>query len=203
METDDKHYFFEGLFIIVFTIAGALLFAWFGTFEHRDDVLYRIRFSESVTGLAVGEPVKYRGVDVGTVKTMRIDPEDPRLVQVDVKIRKDTPITTETKATLTMKGITGSMSVELTGSSPNAKSLISATPPGEVPVIPSEKSKLSSFFDDLPKVMKKFSGIESQAQKVLTDVGEITKDVKEVTKEVKEDPSLLLRGRKKKKENVQ
>jgi phospholipid/cholesterol/gamma-HCH transport system substrate-binding protein len=191
METDDRHYFFEGLFIIVFTIAGALLFAWFGTFEHGDDVLYRIRFSESVSGLTVGDPVKYRGVDVGTVKAMRVDPDDSRLVQVDVKIGKDTPVTTETKATLTMKGITGSLSVELTGGSPKAKSLVLATPSGEVPVIASEKSKFGTFFDELPKVMNKLSGLETQAQKVLSDVGDVTKDVKE-------DPSLLLRGRRKK-----
>lgn len=198
METDDRHYFFEGLFIIFFVLAGALLFVWLGTFEHRDDVLYRIRFSESVSGLAMGDVVKYRGVDVGTVKTMRIDPTDPRLIQVDVKIHKDTPVTTETKATLKMRGLTGSLWVELAGGGPNAKSLISATPPGEMPVIPSERSSLSTFFDELPKVMKKFSGLETQAQKILIDVGDVTKDVKEVTKDVKEDPSLLLRGRKKK-----
>jgi phospholipid/cholesterol/gamma-HCH transport system substrate-binding protein len=191
METDDRHYFFEGVFIIVFTIAGALLFAWFGTFDHRDDVLYRIRFTESVSGLAVGDAVKYHGVDAGTVKTMKIARDDPRVVQVDVKIRKDTPVTAETKATLVMKGITGSVAIELTGSSPNAKSLVATTAPGEVPLIPSEKSKFSAFFDELPKMMKKFAGLETQAQKILGDVDD-------VTKEVKEDPSLLLRGRKKK-----
>ena len=198
METDDKHYFFEGLFIIVFVVAGALLFVWLGTFERRDDVLYRIRFAESVSGLAMGDVVKYRGVDVGTVKTMRIDPDDSRLVLVEVKIDKDTPVTTETKATLKMRGITGLLWVELTGGSPNAKSLVSATPSGEVPVIPSERSSVSAFFDELPKVMKKLSGLETQAQKILTDVGEVTKDVKDVAKDVKEDPSLLLRGRRKK-----
>ena len=191
METDDRHYFFEGLFIIVLTIAAVLLFAWFGTYERRDDVLYRIRFTESVNGLAVGDAVNYRGVDVGTVKTMRIDPDDPRLVQVDVRIARDTPITTETRATLTMKGITGSVSIELSGSRPDAKSLVSATPAGEVPVIPSEKSKMSAFFDELPRAMKKFTALEADAQKVLSDVGD-------VAKEVKENPSVLLRGRRKK-----
>jgi len=34
------------------------------------DVLYRIHFAESVSGLSLGDPVKYLGVDVGTVKTM-------------------------------------------------------------------------------------------------------------------------------------
>ena len=198
METDDKHYFFEGLFIIVFAVAAALIFVWLGSSGHRDDVLYRIRFGESVNGLAVGDEVKFRGVDIGSVHAMQLDEKDPRFVVVDVKLRKDAPITTDTKATLKMKGITGGVSIELTGGSPGAKSLIAATPPGEIPLIQSEKSTMTSLFEELPKAMKKFVGLESQAQKVLTDVGEVTKDIGEVAKEVKENPSVLLRGRPKK-----
>jgi phospholipid/cholesterol/gamma-HCH transport system substrate-binding protein len=190
METDDRHYFFEGLFIVVFTIAGVLLFVWLGASGHRDDVVYRIRFLESVSGLGVGDAVTYRGVDVGSVKRMSLPADDPRVVLVDVSLRKDAPITTETKATLKMKGITGAVSIELTGGAPGAKSLVSATPAGEIPVIPSEKSAMSSLFEDLPKAVKKFTGIENQTQKVLSDVGD-------VTKQVKEDPSVLLRRKKK------
>ena len=73
METD-KHYFLEGLFIIGFFLAAALFAVWLGSPGHRDDVLYRIRFPDSVSGLTVGDPVKFLGVDVGTVKSMIIDP---------------------------------------------------------------------------------------------------------------------------------
>ena len=73
----DKHYFIEGLFIIGFTIAAAVFAVWLGSPGRHDDVLYRIHFPESVSGLAVGDPVKFRGVDVGTVKTMSIDPRQP------------------------------------------------------------------------------------------------------------------------------
>ena len=67
METD-RHYFFEGLFIIGLAVAAVLFFIWLTSAGHRDDVLYRIHFAESVSGLALGDPVKYRGVDVGMVK---------------------------------------------------------------------------------------------------------------------------------------
>ena len=69
METD-KHYFFEGLFIIGMAIAAALFSIWLVSTGHRDDVLYRIHFEESVSGLSVGDPVKFHGVNVGTVKTI-------------------------------------------------------------------------------------------------------------------------------------
>lgn len=190
METD-KHYFFEGLFIIVFSVGAAFFFVWLAGTGHRDDVPYRIHFAESVSGLALGDPVKYRGVDIGTVKAMSLDAADPRRVQVDVMLRKDAPVKTDTKASLRLKGITGVVFVELNGGNPNAKLLTEATPDGKIPEIPSEKSRLTALLDQLPKVVEKFSAIEDQAKQVVTDVGGLTN-------KIKEDPSVLLRRPKEK-----
>jgi phospholipid/cholesterol/gamma-HCH transport system substrate-binding protein len=190
METD-KHYFFEGLFIIVIMLAATLAFVWLAKTGHRDDVIYRIHFNESVSGMSPGDAVKFRGVDVGTVKAMAIDTDDPRRVLVDVRLRKETPVKTDTKATLKLKGITGVVFIELDGGSANAQLLAAATPEGQLPEIPSEKSNLTTFLDELPKLAKKFSSLEDKTHKVLTDVGE-------VTQKVKENPSVLLRRPKEK-----
>ena len=187
----DKHFFFEGLFIIGLAVAAAFFFVWLGGSGERDDVLYRIRFGESVSGLELGEPVKYRGVNVGTVKAMALDPADPRVVQVDIGLHKDAPIRTDTKASLKLKGITGVVFVELSGGSPKAKSLLAATPVGKLPEIPAEKSNLNTVLDQLPAMLERFGAIESETKKVLGDVGELTD-------RIKEDPSLLLRGPKEK-----
>lgn len=178
METD-KHYFIEGLFIIGLTAAAAFFFVWLSTTGHRDDVLYRIHFNESVSGLALGDPVKFRGVDVGTVKTMALDAADPRRVQVEVRLRKEAPVKTDTKASLKLKGITGVVFIELNGGSPGAKALAAVTPEGQVPEIASEPSSLASVLDQLPKVIEKFSAIEDQTKKVVTDVGEVTGKIKD------------------------
>lgn len=184
----DRHYFIEGLFIIGFSIAAALFAIWLVGTGHGDDVVYRIHFTESVSGLAVGDPVKFHGVDVGTVKAIALDPTDPNVVQVDIRARKDAPIKTDTKATLKLKGITGVVFIELDGGSINSPTLLASTGEGQIPEIRSEKSTLTTFLDQLPKVLEKFSSIETQVKKVVTDVGG-------VTSEIKEDPSLLLRGR--------
>lgn len=184
METD-KHYFIEGLFIIGFSVAAAFFFVWLASSGHRDDVAYRIHFAESVSGLALGDPVKFRGVDVGTVKAMAIDAADPRLVQVDVRLRKDAPVKTDTKATLKLKGITGVVYIELDGGSAEAKTLIAATPEGQIPEIPADKSSLASVLDELPKVLAKFSSLEDRANKVVADVGGLIG-------KLKENPSLLV-----------
>ena len=186
METD-KRYFIEGLFIIVLLVGMAIFFVWLANSGKRDDVLYRIHFAESVSGLSLGDSVKFHGVDVGTVRQMVLDPEDPRRVQVDVKLRKEAPVKTDTRASLVLKGITGVVYVELNGGSPEAKRLVEVTPSNEIPEIRSEKSRLTTLLDQLPKVVEKFSALEDQAKKVVTDVGG-------VTAKIKEDPSVLLRG---------
>lgn len=185
METD-KHYFFEGLFIIVFSVAAAFFAVWIGSTGHNDDVIYRIHFAESVSGLTVGDTVKFRGVDVGTVKSMILDPENPSQVVVKVRLRKETPVKTDTRASLVLKGITGVVFIELNGGDPAAKSLLAATPPGTMPEIPSEKTGLKAVLEELPKLVDKFSAIEDQIKKVTTGVGALTN-------KVKDNPSLLLR----------
>jgi phospholipid/cholesterol/gamma-HCH transport system substrate-binding protein len=190
METE-RHYFFEGLFIIVLALGAAFAFVWLSGSGQRDDVLYRIHFDESVSGLSVGDPVKFRGVDVGTVKSMSLDPENPRLVQVDVALRKDAPVKTDTKASLKLKGITGVLFIELNGGSANAKPLVAATPEGAIPEIAAEKSALTTALEALPKAIDRFIALEGQTKKVLSDVGA-------TTSEIKENPSSLIFGAKSK-----
>ncbi len=187
METD-KRYFFEGLFIIGLCAAAAFFFVWLAGQGHRDDERYRIYFADSVSGLAVGDAVKFHGVDVGEVEAMSIDQKDARRVRVDLRLRQGTPIKTDTRASLKLKGITGAVLVDLDGGGPDAQSLAANTTAGQTPEIPANKTvSLSSIMERLPKVIDKFSSIEDQTHKVLSNVGE-------VVSKVKENPSLLLRG---------
>ena len=187
----DKRYFIEGLFIIGLAVAAAFFAIWIENAGDRDDVAYRIRFAESVSGLALGDSVKYRGVDVGRVESIALDPDDPKLVQVEVRLRKDAPVKTDTKASLRLKGITGTVYVELDGGSAVAPSLAAATPEGQVPEIAYKKSNIATLEEQLPTVLRKFSALEDKAGKVLADVGG-------VTSQIKEDPSVLLFGPKEK-----
>jgi phospholipid/cholesterol/gamma-HCH transport system substrate-binding protein len=203
----DKRYFIEGLFILFFTAAAALFAIWLGSPGERDDVIYRIRFVDSVSGLAIGDPVKYHGVDVGNVKAMALDPRDPRQVIVDVRLRKETPVKQDTRASLALKGITGSVLIELNGGSPESPSLLAATPPNLTPEIPSEQTGLKAMLDGLPEAVGKLSAtadkfslmadrisaLANKFSKVGDQTREVMNDVGEFTAKVKENPSLLLR----------
>jgi phospholipid/cholesterol/gamma-HCH transport system substrate-binding protein len=200
----DRHYFFEGLFIIGLAIAVAVAFVWVARSGRSDDMLYRIHFVESVSGLVLGDAVKFHGVDVGTVKALELDTADPTRVRVDVSLRKDAPVKTDTKASLRLKGLTGAVYVELTGGGAEAKRLVEATAPGQIPEIASEKSQLTTLLESIPKMVETVTALGGQATRVMKDVGAVTNtmksaagDIKETTSKVKEDPSLLIWKKKK------
>lgn len=198
METE-RHYFAVGLFIIGLGVVLAAFAIWLAGSGRADDVPYRIYFNESVSGLVKGGAVKYRGVDVGIVDTIRIDPKDPRRIRVDVRLLQSAPVTTETTASLKMQGITGTVFIELSGGGPKAELLTDVTPRDKVPVIPSEVSGIAAVVNQLPMIMDKLSRFVDQMNSIASDeniasLGDllnnttaITLDVRDIVRESKRD----------------
>ena len=69
-------------------------------------VIYSMYFQNDVSGLMMGGPVFYLGVEVGNVIRMEIIPGNPMSVRVDVEVLETTPIDTGTSASLVFQGIT-------------------------------------------------------------------------------------------------
>ena len=90
---------------------------------------YVIRFRESVNGLDRGSPVKLRGVRVGNIERIRIDPDNVEVVEIVVSVDPNTPIKVDSEAVMTMQGITGLKFIELTGGTREAARL---EPGGEI-----------------------------------------------------------------------
>lgn len=111
------NYALVGGFVLVLgaaLIAGALWLASGGAFQKQYD-LYRAVSDESVAGLNLNAPVKYNGVEVGKVKEIRLDPDDPERVNLVFAIERGTPIKQDTLAVLNTQGLTGIAYVELSG----------------------------------------------------------------------------------------
>lgn len=150
-------------------IAAVAFAMWIAAAGKEDTILYRTRFSESVSGLTIGSAVKFRGVNVGTVEDIKIDQADTRLIQVDMRIRKDTPIKADTVASLKPQGITGVVFVELAGGNLTTPNLAEQAPRGEVPEIPSEESSISTIVNQIPDLLNKTSEIADHIKKLLND----------------------------------
>lgn len=96
---------------------------------------------ESVAGLNLNAPVRYRGVEVGRVQKIALDPDNVEQVQLTLAIESGTPIKVDNIAVLSTQGVTGIAFVDLTGGSRDSP-LLRAVPDGPLPVIRSGPSLL-------------------------------------------------------------
>jgi phospholipid/cholesterol/gamma-HCH transport system substrate-binding protein len=133
----------------------------------RSQARYQIAFTGSVSGLQEDSPVLYRGIPVGRVADIRIDPEDIETVLVTVEIDRRTPIKADTIATLEMQGITGIAYVQLRGGTQASVRLDpNATPP---PRIPSRRSALERVFDSTPELLGHAVALVDRRTRLLGD----------------------------------
>lgn len=135
---------------VFLSVSGALFAATIAVFAGlaflTDEERYHIRFEESVTGLDVGAPVELRGVEVGSVREIGIDPDNVELVRVTIGVDADVPIREDSRALLMMQGITGLRFVEIRGGSAEADVL---SPGSSIPAGESVLTRLSGSAEDL------------------------------------------------------
>jgi phospholipid/cholesterol/gamma-HCH transport system substrate-binding protein len=74
---------------------------------------YRVVSTGPVSGLNPEAQVRYRGMGVGRVKGIALDPKDPRRILVSIEVDDGIPVTKGTYAQLGMEGITGIAYVHL------------------------------------------------------------------------------------------
>jgi phospholipid/cholesterol/gamma-HCH transport system substrate-binding protein len=118
------NYILVGSFVAFLGAAVLVGILWLGKTDYRGSYdRYEAYMKESVAGLSVDSTVKYRGVDVGRVKTIALNPGNPEEVQLTLDIERGTPIKTDTIAVLETQGLTGLASINLTGGSRDAPAL--------------------------------------------------------------------------------
>lgn len=118
------NYLAVGLFVAVLGAAILAGILWLGKTDYRGVYeRYEAYMRESVAGLSVDSTVKYRGVDVGRVRAIALNPENPEEVRLSLDIVRGTPIKTDTVAILQTQGLTGLATVNLTGGSRDAPPL--------------------------------------------------------------------------------
>lgn len=137
------NYVVVGVFVAVLGAAVLLVVLWLGKSDYRGIYdRYYAYTQESVAGLSVNSTVKYRGVDVGRVKDIALNPENPEEVRLTLDILHATPVKTDTVAVLETQGLTGLARVNLNGGNRESPAL-EVAPGQEYPVI---KTGPSLFF---------------------------------------------------------
>jgi phospholipid/cholesterol/gamma-HCH transport system substrate-binding protein len=165
----EANYAAVGAFVLlVIALATAVVFWYSDARDSRDFDRYEVYFEGSVSGLTVGSTVRYLGVDIGRVVSMRIDPRNAARVQVLVDIDQEAPISDKTVAELSLLGVTGLLYIDLLGDA-GTKRLSAVVPGDRYPVIRSVRSGFDVILSGVPEVMGRASEVAQRASRLLSD----------------------------------
>ncbi len=159
-----------GAFVLGLGAVAVAIVLWLasgGAWKKQVD-LYLAISDESVAGLNVNAMVKYNGVDVGTVRQIRLDPANPQRVRLLFAIERGTPIKQDTLAMLRTQGLTGIAYVELSGGVQGAPEL-QATAGEPYPVIQTKASLGARLENVLSGVLSKLDRTSSHIDAILSD----------------------------------
>ncbi|MBS0000919.1 MAG: MCE family protein [Cyclobacteriaceae bacterium] len=190
-----------GIFLVVSSTILLIIVAYFTAREIfvKEDTYFISFEGISVGGLEIGSPVKYLGIKVGTITDITIDPENVNRVIIELALKPDTPIKTDTRADITSIGITGLKNIGIRGGSNDSKALkpgsyinagssITEEITGKAEIIAEKAEKVLNnlqLFTD-PSNLDKFSGmidkitlLTENASLTLTRVDSVVNDNRE------------------------
>jgi phospholipid/cholesterol/gamma-HCH transport system substrate-binding protein len=161
-------------------------------FNQKTYSLYTVYLHEAASGLSEESPVKYNGVQVGFVKSIKINKNDPRQVEITLSIEEGTPITTSTSATLLSQGITGVTYVGLSAGSSDLTPL-KKMPDEPYPVIPAKPSLFNQLDSLLRQASDDVSKVSAQIQRVFNKENArfIRKTLANISKASQDFPDLM------------
>jgi len=199
--TQKANFFKLGLFIIIaFTLFTAFLIAFgAGEFMHKE-LIVETCFNESVQGLDIGSKVKYKGVEIGSVKSITTPArvynaasdyvlvtfalhEDCYLGQTgkDLTHRVRKAISKGLRTQLAFKGLTGAAYLETDYSPGLKKSLDISWKPRHI-YIPSRKSSMKRLGDALSQILDSITRINIVG--ITNNLGEFVKTLNNKTKKL-------------------
>ena len=191
METR-AHYVLIGAFVLSAVAAAFLFVLWLGQTQREFDE-YDVVFTERVSGLSKGGQVRFNGIQKGEVTSLDIDPDNPSIVIARVRVDRDTPVKTDTRAELELVGFTGLAVISFVGGSPE-KPLLKDSVRG-IPKINADTTGLAAFFEGSGDIV-------AAAQRLLSDensesVRRTLKSVADISEQVagdKEEISTVIRN---------
>lgn len=172
-----------GLFMTCGSIIALVALIWLGMTKYFEEGrYYATYFDQSVQGLSIDSPVKYRGVSVGRVDQIKVAP-DAKLIMVVMVIESGLPTDQEVVAQLKVVGITGAMFIELDRAN---DADLKGTPQLEFnspfPIIASKPSEISRLLGGIDDVLQKFAafdlpGIADRTKTALDNINETAEGI--------------------------
>ena len=144
-----SHALAAGTFVVLLLALVIALSVWL-TRDTRDLQTYELSSPDAVTGLQPQASVRYKGVNIGKVTAIALDPQKIGNVLIQVAIDTQAPITESTFGTLGFQGVTGLAFVQLDDEGQSTVLLPpSEGAPPRIPMRPSLLTKLTDQGEDL------------------------------------------------------
>ncbi|MCO5729992.1 MlaD family protein [Rhizobium sp. SSA_523] len=179
METK-ANYALVGFFTLLVVLAAFGFVYWMAQFGRGGPTAeLAIRIPGSANGLSVGSAVRFNGIAVGTVRNLRIDPEDPRYSIAFTEVQTSAPVYPSTKAVLEVQGLTGAAYIELSGGNTGEENLLKkAEETGRPAVLIADQSSVTNLLATADKILQRADDAIGQIQGFVTDArGPLTKTI--------------------------
>ncbi len=156
------------------TVIGAvviMLFAmWISTGEFRRGFNeYDVVFDDPVRGLTEGGEVRFNGIKVGEVESLRIDPDNTNRVIARIRVSTDVPVKADSEAQLEPIGLTGVTLIQLSSGSADAELLRPGVFAGPRPRIQGRGSQIDVIVARGEEVALRASEAMAAVRDLLTD----------------------------------
>ena len=155
------------------TVIGAVLIMIFAIWLASGDIRhgfneYDVVFDDPVRGLSEGGEVRFNGIKVGEVDSLRIDPDNTNRVIARIKVSSDVPVKTDSNAQLEPIGLTGVTLIQLSAGSADAQ-LLRPGFGGPPPRIRGRGSQIDILFERSEDIALRASEAMAAVRDLLTD----------------------------------
>lgn len=156
METK-ANYAIVGFFTVAVIAAAFVFVYWMSLYGRSGPVADLIvRIPGSANGLSVGSPVRFNGIQIGSVKSLAIDASDPNYSVAFTEVSADAPIYESTRAILEIQGLTGAAYIELSGGKPGGVNILEeARTTGRSPMLLADQSSVTNLLATADKILKR------------------------------------------------
>ena len=143
-----------------------------------------VRIPGSANGLSVGSPVRFNGIQVGTVKNLSIDADDPRFSLAFTEVRADAPVYSSTKAVLEIQGLTGAAYIELSGGRNGDENILKRSlDTGKRAVLLADQSSVTNLLATADKILNRANDAVGDIQSFVADArGPLTETARNADK---------------------
>ena len=162
------HALAAGLFALALGLGLMTALWWFSQDREQTRALVLVA-RDDIGGLGPQARVRFRGLAIGTVAEIRIDPTDSRNILVRVQVSEELPLTRGLRASIGTIGVTGLAFVQLDDRGTDPTPLLGEG--GEAPRISLESGLLSQLGEHALEAVEQFRKLSTRLSNIFNEDG--------------------------------